>query len=126
HRLVGVGAKYLGRGTASAWIRPVTIQAAFGVRSMTAPLRRVLVGSPCLAGDFAGAGWRQPDVELLRAQHWAFCELLESLGVDVTVLQPGDALVDCCFVYDPVFVTGAGQIVLRMPKAARVPEPERL
>src|SRR5439155_20460891 len=93
---------------------------------MTAPLRRVLDGSPCLAGDFAGAGWRQPDVELLRAQHRAFCELLESLGVDVTVLQPGDALVDCCFVYDPVFVTGAGQIVLRMPKAARVSEPERL
>src|SRR5207249_4550073 len=95
-------------------------------RSMTAPLRRVVVGSPCLAGDFAGAGWRPPDAELLRAQHAGFYELLSSLGVDVTVLPATDGLVDGCFVYDPVFVTGAGQIVLRMPKPARVLEPERL
>jgi hypothetical protein len=54
----------------------VTIAATFGVRSMTAPLRRVLVGSPCTAGDFAGAGWRAPDAELLLAQHTGFCELL--------------------------------------------------
>ena len=101
-------------------------QATFGVRSMTAPLRRVLVGSPCRAGDFAGAGWREPDVDLLCAQHDAFCALLASLGVDVAVLLATDGLVDGCFVYDPVFVTGAGQIALRMPKEARVPEPERL
>jgi N-dimethylarginine dimethylaminohydrolase len=101
-------------------------ETAFGVRSMTAPLRRVLVSSPCVAGDFAGAGWRTPDAELLRAQHAGFCELLASLGVDVILLDATDGLVDGCFVYDPVFVTGAGQIVLQMPKPARVPEPERL
>src|SRR6266704_5310163 len=33
----------------------------FGVRSMVAPLRRVLVRSPAVAGDFAGAAWRFPD-----------------------------------------------------------------
>ena len=102
------------------------ITLAFGVRSMTAPLRRVLVRSPALAGDFASAGWRLPDAELLRAQHEGFSELLVSLGVEVTVLPATDGLVDACFVYDPVFVTGAGQIVLKMPKPARFPEPELL
>ena len=30
----------------------------FGVTSMTAPLRRVLVRRPATAGDWVGAGWR--------------------------------------------------------------------
>ena len=98
----------------------------FGVRSMTARLRRVLCATPDTSGDFAAAGWREPDRELLLAQHEAFCELLSGLGVDVTVLPASDGLVDACYVYDPVLVTGAGQIVLKMPKPVRVPEPERL
>ena len=93
---------------------------------MTAPLRHVLVGVPTTTGDFAAAGWRQPDPELLRAQHESFCELLSELGAEVTVLPSADGLVDACYVYDPVFVTGGGQIVLEMPKPVRVPEPERL
>src|SRR5215218_7116548 len=32
-----------------------------GVTSMTAPLRRVLVRRPALAGDWDAAGWRTPD-----------------------------------------------------------------
>ncbi len=93
---------------------------------MTALLRRVLVGEPAASGDFAGAGWREPDPALLRAQHEAFCELLVTLGAEVTVLPAEDGLVDACFVYDPVFVTGAGSIVLLMAKPARAAEPERL
>jgi N-dimethylarginine dimethylaminohydrolase len=99
---------------------------SFGVRSMTAPLRRVLVGEPAANGDFAAALWAEPDRGLLRTQHEAFCELLSSLGPDVIRVPAADGLVDACFVYDPVFVTGAGQIVLKMPKPVRVPEPERL
>src|SRR5207302_1555190 len=53
-------------------------------------------------------------------------KVLASLGVEVVVLPATDGLVDGCFVYDPVFVTGAGQIVLQMCKPARVDEPERL
>jgi N-dimethylarginine dimethylaminohydrolase len=93
---------------------------------MTAPLRGVLVGSPTQGGDFSAAAWRAPDLELLQRQHEAFVELLVSLGVEVVVLPGTDGLVDGCFVYDPVFVTGAGQLVLRMCKPARLNEPERL
>lgn len=35
------------------------------MRSMVAPLRRVLVRRPAVAGVFAGAGWRIPDRDLL-------------------------------------------------------------
>jgi len=104
----------------------MTVTPVYGVRSMTAPLRRVLVGSPAGSGDFAAAAWRAPDPRLLRAQHEAFTDLLISLGVEVVVLPATDGLVDACYVFDPVFVTGAGQIVLRMCKPARVSEPERL
>jgi N-dimethylarginine dimethylaminohydrolase len=99
---------------------------AFGVRSMTAPLRRALLSAPA-TGDFASAGWRErPDPTRLRAEHESFAELLTVLGVDVTVLPPEDGLVDACYAYDPVFVTGSGSIALRMAKAARAREPERL
>jgi N-dimethylarginine dimethylaminohydrolase len=96
---------------------------SYGVRSMSARLRRVLVVRPTTTGDFLGAGWREPDgAELLR-EHDAFVELLTGLGVEVVVGQAPDGLVDACFAYDPVFVTGAGAVELRMVKPARQPEP---
>jgi dimethylargininase len=93
---------------------------------MTATLRRVLVSSPALQGDFAAAGWRQPDPLLLERQHEAFCELLDGLGCEVVVASAPDGLVDAVFTYDPVFVTGAGSIVLQMAKPQRQGEAERL
>jgi dimethylargininase len=98
-------------------------QKSFGVRSMSAPLRRVLVVRPATTGDFIAAGWRQPDTDELLREHDAFVELLDSLGVEVTVTQAPDGMVDACFAYDPVFVTGAGAIELRMAKPARQQEP---
>jgi N-dimethylarginine dimethylaminohydrolase len=97
-----------------------------GVRSMTATLRRVLVSSPALEGDFAAAGWREPDPVLLQHQHEAFCELLDGLGCEVVVAAAPEGLVDAVFSYDPAFVTGAGTIVLQMAKPQRQGEPERL
>lgn len=97
-----------------------------GVRSMVAPLRRVLVVRPTTYGDFGAAGWREPDRDLLRRQHDGFVELLDSLGAEVVVAEAPDGLVDACFAYDPVFVTGAGAIELRMAKPARVDEPSFL
>ncbi len=94
-----------------------------GVRSMVAPLRRVLAVRPTTYGDFAAAGWREPDGDLLRAQHEGFVELLDGLGVEVVVADAPDGLVDACFAYDPVFVTGAGAIELQMAKPARQDEP---
>ena len=66
---------------------------------------------------------REPDGNLLRAQHEGFVELLDGLGVEVVVADAPDGLVDACFAYDPVFVTGAGAIELRMAKPARQDEP---
>lgn len=101
----------------------MTTPSAFGVRSMSADLRRVLVVRPSATGDFAGAGWRTPDTDALLREHDGFVALLESLGVEVLLAQAPDGLVDACFAYDPVFVTGAGAIELRQAKPARRAEP---
>ena len=94
-----------------------------GVRSMVAPLRRVLVVRPATSGDFAGAGWREPDPAALVRQHEEFTALLTDLGVDVVEAEAPEGMVDACFAYDPVFVTGEGAIVLKMAKPARCDEP---
>lgn len=99
------------------------MSADFGVRSMTAPLRRVLVVRPTTTGDFDAAGWRAPDADALLRQHEQFTDVLAGLGVDVTVAEAPEGLVDACFAYDPVFVTGAGAIELRAAKPARRDEP---
>jgi N-dimethylarginine dimethylaminohydrolase len=97
---------------------------AYGVRSMTAPLRRALLVRPTATGDFVAAGWRStPDVDSLRAEHEAYAELLAGLGVELTVVDAPEGLVDACYACDPVFVTGAGSIELRMAKQARAAEP---
>ena len=97
--------------------------AAFGVRSMTAPLHRVLTVRPTTTGDFAGADWRTPDGAALLREHDGFVELLGSLGVEVVTAEAPDGMVDACFAYDPVFVTGSGAIELQMRKPARVDDP---
>jgi N-dimethylarginine dimethylaminohydrolase len=90
---------------------------------MSAPLRRVLTVRPSTTGDFAGAGWRTPATDELLREHEAFVGLLESLGVEVVRADAPEGMVDACFAYDPVFVTGAGAIELRMAKPARQHEP---
>ena len=95
---------------------------------MTAPLRRVAVrGLPQHADPVAEAGWhRTPDRDLAAAQHAAFVRALEAAGADVEVLLPTQGLADSCFVYDPVFVTGRGMVVLRQAKPVRSAEPPLL
>jgi dimethylargininase len=100
-----------------------TDTAAYGVTSMIAPLRRVLVRRPALAGDWEGAAWRTPDPDWLAAQHEAFCELLAGLGVEVDVAGPLDGQVDAVYMHDPMMMTGRGGIPLRMAKPARTHEP---
>jgi N-dimethylarginine dimethylaminohydrolase len=101
-----------------------TATAPYGVSSMIAPLRRVLVRRPAIAGDWAGAAWRKPDADLLRSQHEAFCELLERLGARVEVAAALDGQVDAVYVHDPMVMTRRGGIALRMAKPARRREPE--
>ena len=90
---------------------------------MSTTLQRVLVVRPATTGDFAGAGWRTPDVEGLRREHDAFVDLLSALGAEVVVAQAPDGMVDGCFAYDPVFVTGDGAVALQMAKPVRKDEP---
>ena len=105
---------------------PAGARPEFGVRSMTAPLRRVLVRRPTLTGDFAGAAWRLPDPELLVRQHEAFADLLRSLGCRVDVAPALDGLVDATYLRDPGLVTGTGAVLFQMAKPARMAEPEHL
>lgn len=100
--------------------------ARFGVRSMSAPLRRVLLRRPSVTGDFAAADWRLPDVGLLARQHEAFGQLLTDLGCEVEVAPPADGLVDATYVRDPGLVTGVGAVLFQMAKPARVAEPDLL
>jgi dimethylargininase len=101
-------------------------QPRYGVRSMVAPLRRVLVRRPAPTGDFAGADWRTPDPELLDRQHDQFCQLLTDLGCDVEVAAPADEMVDATYVRDPGMVTGRGAVLFQMAKPARAQEPPLL
>jgi N-dimethylarginine dimethylaminohydrolase len=97
--------------------------ARYGVTSMVAPLRRVLVRKPALSGDWDGAGWRTPDAAALERQHAAFVELLDALGAEVEVADALDGQVDSVYMHDPVIVSGTGGIPLNMAKPARMREP---
>src|SRR5579863_10373100 len=91
----------------------------YGVSSMCAPLRRVLVRRPSTSGDFAAANWRLPDPGLLLAQHEAFCELLGSLGCQVETAPALGGLVDAIYIRDPGLVTQSGGVLFQMAKPAR-------
>lgn len=106
-------------GTPGAWPR-------FGVRSMSAPLRRVLLRRPSVTGDFAAADWRAPDTGLLARQHEAFGQLLAEAGCEVEIAPAADGLVDATYVRDPGLVTGAGAVLFQMNKPARAAEPALL
>jgi N-dimethylarginine dimethylaminohydrolase len=95
----------------------------FGVTSMTAPLRRVLVRRPATSGDWAGAAWRTPDPAALERQHDAFCALLDDLGAQVEVADALPGQVDAVYMHDPLVVSARGGIPLRMAKPARQAEP---
>ena len=97
--------------------------ATYGVTSMIAPLRRVLVRRPATAGDWASAGWRTPEPDRLAAQHDAFCELLAGLGPEVEIADALDDHVDAVYMHDPLVMAARGGIPLRMAKPARREEP---
>jgi dimethylargininase len=95
----------------------------FGVTSMVAPLKRVLVRRPATSGDWDGAGWRTPDAATLERQFAAFAELLDGLGVEVEIAEALDGQVDAVYMHDSSIVTGEGAIPLNMAKTVRKQEP---
>jgi N-dimethylarginine dimethylaminohydrolase len=96
---------------------------SFGVTSMTAPLRRVLVRAPATSGDWEGAGWRVPDPAVLERQHETFCALLAALGAEVELAPALPGQVDAVYMHDPLLMTARGGLPLRMRKPARAREP---
>jgi N-dimethylarginine dimethylaminohydrolase len=97
------------------------------IQHPSADLVRVYVRSP--RGEDARAwreyGWRaRPDAERAEEEHAAFRRLLEDAGAEVVIGStpvPGDP--DAIYAYDPVLLTDAGAIVLRMGKVGRRAEP---
>jgi N-dimethylarginine dimethylaminohydrolase len=96
----------------------------FGSQSMVDSLKRVLVRRPGEAfGNADPTHWHytaRPDLTGARAEHEALVETLRGAGCEVLFHEtelPDHA--DAIFTHDPVIVTDAGAIVLRMGKAQR-------
>jgi len=94
---------------------------------MWGELRRVLVRRP-LSEDVAAwkdYGWRAaPDPAAARAEHEAFCALLEDAGADVVVSEHDAGNPDAIYTYDPTLVGPDGAVLLRPGKKGRRGEPE--
>jgi dimethylargininase len=96
----------------------------YGSQSMVGRLRRVVVRTPSVAfGAADPERWHyaaSPDLAAARQEHTAIVALLEDDGIEVIRHDPElPGLADAMFVHDPVIVTDAGTIVLRMGKALR-------
>jgi dimethylargininase len=101
----------------------------FGCRSMTGPLRRVLVRQPSAAACalWKEYGWRaEPDPAALLGEHEQFCALLEAAGAEVVLAEPLERDPDAIYAFDPGLVTERGAILLRPGKDGRRQEPSRV
>lgn len=90
-----------------------------GVRSMTGPLRRVLVRRPPAdCRDWRQYGWRAvPDPVRLAGEHEAFVATLEEAGTQVVVAEA--TTLDAIYVFDPALVTDGGAVLLSPGKPGR-------
>jgi N-dimethylarginine dimethylaminohydrolase len=100
----------------------------WGARSMTAPLRSVLVHRPDAAFgaafDDPAHAFRHPvDLATAQAEHDAYTDLLADLGVWVHRLVAYTDDPDLIYTFDPALVTDSGAILLRPGKPNRSGEP---
>ena len=98
--------------------------AAYGARSMTAPLADVLVQRPGRAfgrafDDPAQGFHHEVDLERAQAEHDAFVRILRDLGVAVQELGSDSWHPDLTYTYDPLLVSDRGAIPLRSGKTTR-------
>jgi dimethylargininase len=78
--------------------------------------------SATYADGLTTAGLGAPDLARARAQHAAYVEALERLGLRVTVLPPDDAHPDSTFVEDTAVVTARGAVLARPGAPSRAGE----
>jgi dimethylargininase len=102
----------------------------YGIPSMTAPLRRVLVRAP-RADDlrfWRAYGWHaEPDPAALEREHEALCELLAGAGAEVVFADaPLEGDPDAIYTYDPALIADGGAILLRSGKELRREEADAL
>ncbi len=106
--------------------------AEYGVQSMIAPLRRVLLkhardayrDESTVAMGWQALGYQAaPVFERAVSQYDAFAELLRR-EVPIVEFLPRDreTSLDSIYTYDPVVITPGGAILCRMAKALRAPE----
>jgi N-dimethylarginine dimethylaminohydrolase len=96
----------------------------YGSQSMVEGLKRVLVRRPDEAfGDADPVHWHytsRPDLVAARAEHETLVATLQNSGCEVVFHDaPLPDHADAIFTHDPVIVTDAGAIVLRMGKPGR-------
>ena len=105
---------------------------AFNGHSMVAPLKRVLVCSPRIAGwnqSERVAHWRElgfhhaPEFSEAQSQHETLCHELNVAGAEVIELSPsGDLSLDAAYAHDASLATDFGLILMRPGKQNRVAE----
>jgi len=103
----------------------------FGVESMVAPLREVLVKRPGpafgSAYDDPSYGFQHPvDLGKARRQHDELCGILTELGVVVDELDAETNSPDLVYVFDPALVGRRGAVLLRAGKLNRQGEETEL
>jgi N-dimethylarginine dimethylaminohydrolase len=102
---------------------------SYGARSMTDPLKRVLVRAPQAADAerWREYDWRsKPDPVAAAAEHEALRGILEDAGAEVILAdgEPGNP--DAIYAYDPLLVGERGAVLLRPGKDGRLGEPGAL
>ncbi len=103
----------------------------YGVNSMVTPLRRVVVKRPdkqFVVSDFEKWHYTSsPNLGQAQKDHDTFTNILKQHGTEVIYHDEElSHLADAIFVYDPVFVTPFGSIVLQVGKELRRGEEEPL
>jgi dimethylargininase len=102
----------------------------YGIPSMTAPLRRVLVRAPREQDlrFWREYGWRaQPDAAALAREHDALCSLLADAGAEIVLAEaPLEGDPDAIYTYDPTLVADDGAVLLHPGKRGRRGEPAAL
>jgi N-dimethylarginine dimethylaminohydrolase len=101
----------------------------YGAKSMTSPLRRVLVRPPQPedAARWQEYGWRsEPDAAAAAAEHEALRAILADAGAEVIVAEGDRGNPDAIYAYDPVLVGRDGAVLLRPGKDGRLKEPAAL
>lgn len=108
----------------------VAQERTYGIPSMSAPLRRVLVRAP-RADElrfWREYGWRaEPDPAGIAREHETLCGLLADAGAEVVLAEaPLDGDPDAIYTFDPALVADGGAVLLHPGKQERRGEPAAL